>query len=194
MSAPSEGAEGMTRPAEPHRHRASLVSAVPGRIRVRLARHGKSRDPGVMDAIRSRLAQREGLNAVRVNPANGSVTIDYDHHRHSLSGLLGLLEDVDIAIDSVGKMARFKLDEEAGPEQSGSFIAAVEALNRSLRSATGLPIDLKTLLPLSFAGAGLWSILRSGLMIEKIPGWILLWLAFDIFVKLHPIERKTGKD
>jgi hypothetical protein len=40
-------------------------------------------------------------------------------------------------------------------------------------------------LPLAFVGARLWSIGRKGLMIESVSGWLFLWLAFDMFVKLH---------
>jgi hypothetical protein len=61
-------------------------------------------------------------------------------------------------------------------------------LNTRLSRWTGLPIDLRTVLPLAFVGAGLWSLIRNGLMIEKVPAWLLLWLGFDLFVKARPQE------
>jgi hypothetical protein len=48
-----------------------------------------------------------------------------------------------------------------------------------------LPIDLKRVLPLNFAGAGIWSTVRKGLMAETVPGWLFFWFAFDMFVKLY---------
>jgi len=74
-------------------------------------------------------------------------------------------------------------------EPSQNFIFAIEDLNRRIQSATGLPIDLKLALPLTFVGAGAWSIARRGLMIEAVPGWLFLWFAFDMFVKLHPVKQ-----
>jgi hypothetical protein len=68
-------------------------------------------------------------------------------------------------------------------------VEALNDLNRRICGATGVPVNLKILLPLVFAGAGLWSISRRGLMIEAVPGWLFLWFAFDMFVKLHPSEK-----
>jgi hypothetical protein len=66
-------------------------------------------------------------------------------------------------------------------------------LNQRIYSATGIPVNLKQILPLSFVGAGIWSIAKKGLMVEAVPGWLFLWLAFDMFVKLHPpANNKTS--
>jgi hypothetical protein len=74
------------------------------------------------------------------------------------------------------------------PEVASStgFIAAIDDLNARIQAATGVPIDLKVLLPLTFVGAGIWSVGRKGLTIESVPGWLFLWFAFDMFVKMHP--------
>jgi hypothetical protein len=72
------------------------------------------------------------------------------------------------------------------------FLSAIEHLDARLTAATGLPINLKQLLPLSFAAAGLWSIGKRGLQIEQVPGWLFLWFAFDMFVKLHPLRSHAG--
>jgi hypothetical protein len=73
--------------------------------------------------------------------------------------------------------------------ETAGFLAAIDDLNQRISAATGLPINLKLALPLAFVGAVLWSIGRKGLMIEMVPGWLFLWLAFDMFVKLHPADR-----
>lgn len=163
------------------RHAASLASLVPGRLRLKLHRH--HRDATMMDRIKSNLSSRDGVNEVRVNPANGSVTVHYDKTRHRAAGILGWLEDLDVVVESIGHLP--SVDGEAGSGAAG-FLSALEDLNRRLRAVTGVPVDVKLILPLAFVGAGAWSIFRRGWMIEAVPGWLFLWFAFDMLVKLHP--------
>ncbi len=170
------------------RHPAQIASLVPGRLRLKLDR--ASRKPEVMHRIKSDLESREGVHDVRVNSANGSVTVRYDQRRHGTAGILGWFEDLDVMVESVGHLPSL-----AGEETPGGpgFLAAVEDLNRRLHRLTRLPIDIKLLLPLAFLAAGIWSIARKGPMIEAVPGWLFLWFAFDMFVKLHPNDRgRTG--
>jgi hypothetical protein len=100
---------------------------------------------------------------------------------------LGFLEDLDVVVDCIGHLPSIgeNGDNDSG-EATPGFLGAVNDLNLRIRNATGLPVDLKTVLPLAFVGAGAWSIARKGLMIETVPGWLFLWFAFDMFVKLHP--------
>ncbi len=143
-----------------------------------------------MEGIRLKLESLEGIHDVRLNPACGSVTVQYDHERHSMAGILGLLEDLDVVVDSIGHLPTIGEtgDSAHGDGQSPEFITAINDLNQRIRQTTGLPVNLKLLLPLTFVGAGVWSIGKKGLMIESVPGWLFLWLAFDMFVKLHPIR------
>ncbi|HSD82951.1 MAG TPA: hypothetical protein VLG46_03790 [Anaerolineae bacterium] len=170
--------------AKPRKKPAVVASHVPGRIRLKL--HAQHRDQATMEEIRRHLVDREGINDVRLNPACGSVTVHYDHDQHSMSGILGFLEDLDVIVDSIGHLPDIG---ENGSVSNGAgapaFIAAVNDLNQRIRRVTGLPVDLKLALPLTFVGAGAWSIARKGLMIESVPGWLFLWFAFDMFVKLH---------
>ena len=103
-----------------------------------------------------------------------------------MSGILGFLEDLDVIVDSIGHLP--SIGENGDADHGGEtpeFISAVNDLNQRIRRATGLPVDLKLALPLAFVGAGVWSIGKKGLMIESVPGLLFLWLAFDMFVKLH---------
>jgi hypothetical protein len=145
-----------------------------------------------MEGIKRTLEAQEGIHDVRLNPACGSVTVHYDHNRHSMSGILGFLEDLDVIIDSIGYLP--SIGETGDIDHGGvapEFIEAVNNLNGRLHRATGIPVDLKLVLPLAFVGAGIWSIGRKGLMIESVPGLLFLWLAFDMFVKLH--SARTDK-
>ena len=170
-------------------HRAHMASLTPGRLRIKL--HPTSRDPQTMNGIKRGLESHEGVHEVRVNPASGSVTVNYDHRRHSTAGILGFLEDLDVVMESLGHMPTIENHESEGGDrlETEGFLAAIDDLNQRISAATGIPINLKLALPLAFVGAGLWSIGRKGLMIESVPGWLFLWLAFDMFVKLHPTDR-----
>ena len=168
-----------------HRHSARIASLVPGRLRIKL-RHGGDESAGLLHRLKSRLEAREGVHEVRVNPSIASLTLHYDHRRHGTAGVLGLLEDVDVMVESIGHLPSVRAGEDAS---NGSFIAAAEDLNRRLHRWTGLPLDVKLLLPILFLAAGLWSTARKGLMVEAVPGWLFLWFAFDMFVKLHPQSR-----
>lgn len=171
----------MTEAASGRTHAARIASLVPGRLRIKLRRGDES--AGLLQRLKSRLEAHEGVHQVRVNPASGSLTLHYDHRRHGVAGVLGLLEDVDVMVESIGHLPAIDGGDGAS---TASFIGAAEDLNRRLRRWIGLPVDVKLLLPLLFLAAGLWSTARKGLMVEAVPGWLFLWFAFDMFVKLHP--------
>lgn len=178
--------------SEVGRNRFRVASAVPGRLRVRMASGDAARDRAVLRRVRDDVAAREGVQAVRVSHPNRSLTIHYDRDMHSSTGLLSVLDDVDVAIDSLADMARFD-DDDGGPGDR-PFVTAIDDLDRRIVRMTGVPIQLKSALPIAFLGAGLWSIVRSGLMIERIPGWIFLWLALDVYTKLHPANRPPDSE
>lgn len=169
-------------------HHARMASATPGRLRIKL--HPSRRTPQVMNGIKQGLGPQEGVRDVRLNPSTGSVTVKYDRHHHDTDSILDVLEDLDVVVQSLGDVPSIK-QPHAGADKrdrSEGFLAAIEDLNQRIHGTTGLPIDLKLILPLVFAGAGLWSISKRGLMVESVPGWLFLWFAFDMFVKLHPAQ------
>lgn len=174
----------MTKERRGSRHIAQIASLTPGRLRLKL--HRGSRDPSVMHRIKDSLESREGVNKVKVNPLNGGLTVHYDRDRHAAAGILGWLEDLDVMVESIGHLP--SLEASSAPNGE-SFLTAIEDLNRRVRTVTGLPLDVKLILPLAFFSAGIWSTIRKGLMIESVPGWLFLWFAFDLFVKLHPNHR-----
>jgi len=171
------------------RHHAWIASAIPGRLRLKL--HPSHRDQEIMNGIRRGLNMKDGVHDVKLNPSIGSITVRYDHGRHSTSSILNMLKDLDVVIQSVGHAPIIGGADQKGGEEGDSvgFLDAINDLNQRIYDKTGVPADLKVLLPLAFAGAGVWSIARRGLMVETVPGWLFLWFAFDMFVKLHPAPR-----
>ena len=80
----------------------------------------------------------------------------------------------------------------------GSYLKAVATLTEALAdldqgfaALTGHTLNLRTLFSLSLAGIGAWRIWEQGLMLEMVPGWLMVWLAFDAFIKLHPPTPPT---
>jgi len=172
------------------KNHAQLASHTPGRIRFKLLAH--CRDRQAMEGIGSTLRSCAGIRDVRLNPACGSVTVHYDNEHHSMAGILSFLEDLDVAVESIAHVPSIGEEGDSGRANGHSpgFIDAINDLNQRLRQATGLPVNLKLILPLAFVGAGVWSIGKKGLMVESVPGWLFLWFAFDMFVKLHPVEHR----
>jgi hypothetical protein len=156
--------------------RAWVVSAVPGRLRIK-----SGRNPSLLGRIKSALEAKSEVFRVRVNPTAGSFTVHYDADRYDKGGILRSLQDLDVLVEDMTHAPSV-----APPESPLTVNEAINDLNTRLSRLIGFPVDLRTLLPLAFVGAGLWSMLRNGLMIEKVPGWLLLWLGFDLFVKTRP--------
>jgi hypothetical protein len=178
----------MTQVPSDRRHSARIASLVPGRLRIKLRRGDEL--AGLLQRLKSRLEGHEGVHRVKVNPTVGSLTLHYDHARHGMAGVLGWLEDVDVMVESIGHLPSVNGAE--GVTEAG-FVGAAEDLNRRIHHWTGLPVDIKLLLPLLFLAAGLWSTARKGLMVEAVPGWLFLWFAFDVFVKFHPPAHSRAK-
>jgi len=167
------------------KYHAHLAHYIPGRLRVRL-RRGERRSY-VMEHLKYDLLTQPGIDAVDVNHAAGSVTVSYDPHQHSDSSILGLLQDLDVVFGTMLDLPHW----EEGTGETGlstgalSVSGALDDLNRRLANWTGNVIDLRVLFPLSAVGFGLWQIRKHGLMLETLPGWLLVWLGFDAFLKLQ---------
>lgn len=174
---------------ERHRSHANVVSATRGRLRIKL--HSVDRNLEAMEGIQTGLNRQQGIDDVRLNPSTGSITVRYNHGRHSTDSVLGLMRDLDVMIQSVGHVPVIgeSVSSNGKGGDSVGFLEAIADLNRRISDSTGVPVDLKVLFPLALAGAGIWSIAKRGLMIESVPGWLFLWFAFDMFVKFHPTPR-----
>jgi len=158
--------------------RARIVSAVPGRLRIK-----SGRNPSLLSRIKDALEAKSEVSRVQVNPTTGSFVVHYDTERSDKGGILKSLQDLDILVEDV-----IHAPSVASPEATLTVNEAINDLNSRISRWAGFRVDLRTVLPLAFVGAGLWSMLRNGLMIEKVPGWLLLWLGFDLFVKTRPHE------
>jgi|RhiMetdeSRZDD1v2_1073273.scaffolds.fasta_scaffold166488_2 heavy-metal-associated domain-containing protein len=173
------------------RHHVEVASHIPGRLRVRVHRH--SRHSHVMMQLKKTIEEQQGVHGVEVNHAAGSITVKYDAQTHRETGIFDLLEDLDVIVGTVMDAPQIEAPTEGDGHSKAAvtLTGALDDLDKRVAGLTGHTVNLRTLFPLSLAGLGVWRILESGLMLEMVPGWLLLWLAFDSFVKLHPPARQA---
>jgi hypothetical protein len=155
-------------------YQAEIASNLPGRLRLRF--HRGQLHPQIWDHLQATLTARPEIREVSVNPAARSLTLHYDATRHSHTGILGLLADLDVVVSAVT----------GAPQLEDLTVQALDDLDRRILAVTGHRVNLRTLLPVGLAGLGLALTLKNGLGLGMLPGWLPLWLAFDAFVKLHP--------
>src|SRR5215470_6323741 len=166
-------------------HRAEVASHIPGRLRVRL--HHRSRQQHTMARLKDAIEGHKGIHGVEVNHAAGSLTVKYDPQAYQETAIWSVLQDLDVILGTVVDAPQI----EAPAEESGHSTAAttltgaLDDLDKRTAALTGHTFNLRTLLPLSLAGIGAWRIWEQGFMLEMVPGWLMLWLAFDAFVKLN---------
>lgn len=169
-------------------HHAVVASHIPGRLRVRL--HRRSWHQHTITRLKQTIEAQPGVHEVEVNHTAGSVTVKYDTQTHGETGIFGLLEDLDVIVGTTIDAPHI----EEAPADGGNghskaavtLAGALDDLDKRVAEFTGHTVNLRTLFPLGLVGLGVWRIVENGLMAEMVPGWLLIWLAFDAFVKLHP--------
>jgi Heavy metal associated domain 2 len=174
-------------------HRAYVAHRLPGRVRIAIP--DAKRNKRAIQAIKDAVGPMPGIRAVIFNDVAGSVLIHYDPSRAAV------FEDelrrqgadtgtFELELPEVGELDGPARDPEQDPESSadqshvaGAIIRTVTNLNDEVRRSTGGAVDLKVLLPATFA---FYSFLhrKSG---RGTPLWLTLSLfSFNSFVGLHP--------
>jgi Heavy metal associated domain 2 len=163
---------------------AQVVSDTPGRLRVRLLHPG--RHPHAAGRALAVLPQKDGVRHVTANAATGSVLVHYDRRRFGRDDVLAMLRDVGVLVVEVAGGAGEDVSESGQSTAAEAMMGATGDLDRRLRRLTGYRIDLRLLLPLGLAIAGLaLAFLRGGLGLTAVPPILLLWYALDSFLFLH---------
>lgn len=177
--------------AASHQRHGRIVSHAPGRVRIRLQR--EHRDATALAQIAQNLGAQAGVTAVATNARTGSVLLAFDHYHVSHADVAAMLYDAGI-------VARDLLDAEEIPEDLGQdepnhsatatgLMDALGDLDARLARLTGGRIDLKLAVPLGLALLAARQISTVGLGLGQMPGYILLWYAFDAFHKLHQRQK-----
>lgn len=183
----SGGGCGMNKKKKRPQREAHIASDIPGRMRIKL-RPG-AREPVFMNGLKETMSARDGVNCVRSNSTTGSLTFDYDRDKLTRDNILEFLEELDVVAGEITPAFSGDAPKSSDADAPLTFLQAVEDLNMRIRRTTGVDINLKLALPLVFTSMGLWSIGKQGLRITMAPGWVFLWMGFDMFVRLHPHGR-----
>ena len=132
-----------------------------------------------------------------VSGAGTSVLVHFDPRRLSCDEILGLLADVGLLVKDLGEASEESLTDLGHSETANSLIRALDDLDQRIARLTGHQVDLKLLVPLGMATLGVLQVAREGLGITQVPGYVLLWYAFDAFYKLHrsaPVQAPEDRD
>lgn len=164
----------------------TLVSALPGRVRIRLDRTARS--PESIRELAELLAGLVGVREVQVNPATGSYLVFYDP------------EAVDITqLYVAAQAAKFNfvlpgISPEGAPQGDVSELArAVNSyfgqLDRILSGFTGGKLDAKVLAPMALGAVAVRQLFVQGASLSSAPWYVLLWYSFDLFTKFNLKKR-----
>ena len=140
-----------------------------------------------MGTLRTALADRPGVATVDANPATGSLLVHYDHEALHRGDILDILEDVGLVVADLADLPAPSW----GPHSTtaGGLMDAIGDLDARLSALTNRRLDLKLLFPLALGAIGLRQTLSEGLGLGQVPGYVLLWYAFDSFWKFHQQTR-----
>lgn len=172
---------------EPNGPRGTIVSASPGRVRLRL--HREHRNPKLAQQIKQGVVGRPGIASVDVNHRTGSVAVCYDHHLLSPGDLLGIIHDVGVVVvEAMGEtpeISALGAGHHTRSSVASNISNTVDRLDKRLAQATDRTVDLRLLFPIGLFALGVRQVFAEGLGLTQVPGYILLWYAFDSFWKLH---------
>jgi hypothetical protein len=162
---------------------AQVMSDTPGRLRVRL--RPERRHETFMRQVHGHLQSKDGIKEVETNARTGSVTVRYDPRHRSATDVLGLLRDLGVIAET---MTRGDVPDLSEPDQSttaSGIVGAIDDLDERIAQLTGYKVDLKLLFPLGLGVLGAYKVIQDGFSMGDVPGYVLLWYAFDSFFKFH---------
>lgn len=188
-SASTSGSAASETAGSPRAH-AHVASHTPGRLRVRV--HHPARHTHLLHQLKQQLQAQPGVGKVDVNAHTGSVLVHYDRHTHEHGSLLQLFQDVGVTVGELARGLDMDAPEVAGHSKAGdNIVDTVTDLDRQVALLTGHKVDLKLLFPMALGGIGVWQVATRGLGLGEIPGYVLLWYAFDSFWKFHRTPAET---
>ena len=161
------------------------------RLRVR----GGKQNPHLLEKLRGRICELDGVRQIDVNSTTGSLVVHY-RSRHPRQFETEIAEhgtstgDFHLALPQIGEAGEIW----GAVQQEATFLAAhselarklvrgTQELDATLKIATNNNLDLKVLVPL---GLAVFSIMYLGTDVST-PLWISLGIfSFNSFVSLHP--------
>jgi hypothetical protein len=167
------------------KHKKGVAHHLPHRTRYRVPKGRRSKETA--ERIVEKISQVPGVKSVNVNHRTGSVFVAHDEHEDILVGLSGAFDSI---CDDL-----FEEVLEAESEMIPGFSVLAHLLKKRagkidhfLAEKTGNIIDLKMLVPVLLLGAGAIKMMRNRAWFHEVPAWVLLYYAYDSYLKFHPPE------
>jgi hypothetical protein len=160
---------------------AQVVSQTPGRIRLRV--HHPHRHKHKLEPIADALKKRVEIYRVKTHIPNGSITVH--HGRELLSGedIRAILQDLGIIFAEITEEIPLPLNGKSSA--AAGITKATTDLNQRVNKITRGAVDLRFIMPFTFAVLAWRQLWLKGLQFETIPWYVLAWYAFDSFIKLN---------
>ena len=169
---------------------ARIVHRIPGRMRIRFGRGTVT--PEALSGLSATVLKVKGVERCEANGTTACLLIHFDEagfDADSFAVAIGGLAEVTSPNGTVIVAAPDARDE--GPSRLARVInVRLRLLDRRLRRATGDRVDLRTIVPIGFAGLAIREIMASSARLPAIPWYVLLWYAFDSYLRLQ--DTPTG--
>ena len=171
---------GQARPSDGLELDIEVVHLSPGRLRLRVRREALE-NAALQEAERA-LAELPAVHEVRKNPAARSVLVRYDDEAADLADLLAAVTGAGVLVAPIDGT-----DATRARTSLGDAIAAIgRRADQRVAELSNGAADLRTLVPIGLAALAARQIMAG--QFGAVPGYVLLWYAFDAFNKL----RKPG--
>ena len=159
-----------------------VVHRVPGRVRIKFDRAEMA--PEALARLRQAIVELDGVTRCDANPWTTSLVIHYDAAGLDMAQLAGAVGG--LAPEGAGS-DRPALAHERHPHSrfARGLNARFMALDRRIRQLTGHRVDLKLAVPVGFGVLAARQIIASSGSLPAIPWYVLLWYAFDSYLRLH---------
>ncbi|RUT01793.1 hypothetical protein DSM106972_064160 [Dulcicalothrix desertica PCC 7102] len=162
-------------------HHTQVVSTTPGRTRLRVS--NKRRNQEEMERISTSLQAPRFINSVEYNHKTGSILVHHDTHEHALEAIKDIMKNLGIVFaDVTGASELVQVNDE---KEGSDLPSAIYNLNQEIRQLTNGLVDLRFVLPLGLFALGLMQLQVYGLQLELMPWYLLIYFAFETFVKLN---------
>jgi copper chaperone CopZ len=180
----------MTESTNNHHHAVRVVHRLPHRTRLRVPKAQRDK----LSKLSSTLSAVPGVESVQVNHQTGSVLITHDPKPEIVdtfaSAIAGAMPDLLFSLCGVEELELGAV----GLAAIGPYVQkAIKNLNGTVSYATDDAVDLKTLVPALFFGAGAISLFKNPAKWAAVPSIVFFYYAFDTYWKLnlpHTIEQE----
>jgi hypothetical protein len=176
-----------------------IAHQVPGRIRLKVA--GAKHNPELLEEVKAAFSAIPGIAAVKVNPATGSIVVNYDTDRHDeFHGHLNTHYSDNLAGEQ--RLPNNEIDELAHKiEQEAEFLAEhshaarvvvdfCKKLDKEIKLATGNNLDLTMLLAVGVAGFTIFEVGATA----ATPVWVTLSVfAINHYINSHAAQIQAVK-